>query len=268
MWVASANGRIVRVTGISGGLAELDVDGNGTADTGPALVALGVTTEELQTVGATFAVGQSLARTVHSHFTPWDANSTTPVPPGTHQSPFVRKALAWMMSDPCYRPGSVIQCQNGILGETLALSGTGLAMGYVSDRQSGRQDEDNVVLSITGPQVDPTLFQIYGTVETAGQKTYFNVLPLPNQDYTYTWNNRDRWGRETQGIQKAIFTFYYAFKFPSTAAPATTAPPVPAFGRTWEEVGNPAVSRGGTRDNPILILEFSQYPSKRSIVRS
>src|SRR5919197_1183407 len=36
-WVPSDNGRVVKILSITGGLADLDTDGDGTADNGPSL---------------------------------------------------------------------------------------------------------------------------------------------------------------------------------------------------------------------------------------
>src|SRR5919204_604707 len=46
LWVPSENGRIVQVVAVSGGVAALDVDGDGTADEGAALTELGITDAE------------------------------------------------------------------------------------------------------------------------------------------------------------------------------------------------------------------------------
>ena len=45
-WIASANGRVIKVLGITGGMADLDLDGDDAADDAAALTALGVTDQE------------------------------------------------------------------------------------------------------------------------------------------------------------------------------------------------------------------------------
>lgn len=75
-WVASDNGRIVQIVSISGGLADIDTDGNGTADNG-----LGITPAERQQLAGLYTVGKTLWRMPIPHFTPWDANWPFGPPP-------------------------------------------------------------------------------------------------------------------------------------------------------------------------------------------
>jgi hypothetical protein len=50
VWVPSDNGRIVRLLGVSGSLAELDVTGSGTRADATALAALGITEDGWPTI--------------------------------------------------------------------------------------------------------------------------------------------------------------------------------------------------------------------------
>src|SRR5207244_4998389 len=78
IWFASANGRVVKILSISAGMANLDTDGDGTADNG---VALGVTNAERQALAGLYQPGQSLWRVPVNHFSPWDYNSPVGPPP-------------------------------------------------------------------------------------------------------------------------------------------------------------------------------------------
>lgn len=72
-WVPSQNGRVIKILSVTNGLANLDTDGNGTADNAATLAALGITDAERQQLAALYQPGQSLWRTPVTHFTPWDA---------------------------------------------------------------------------------------------------------------------------------------------------------------------------------------------------
>jgi hypothetical protein len=74
VWVPSDNGRIVQVVAVSDGVAALDVDGDGTADEGPTLIALGITAAEQRRLATLYQPGDSLWRVPIPHFTPWDCN--------------------------------------------------------------------------------------------------------------------------------------------------------------------------------------------------
>ena len=73
-WIGAPNGRVVEVLSITGGVANLDVEGNGAAATPAAYAALGVTLEERVQMAVRFAVGANFTRSLISHFTPWDCN--------------------------------------------------------------------------------------------------------------------------------------------------------------------------------------------------
>ena len=62
LWVASDNGRVIKVISIAGGLADLDLDGNGTIDDATALAALGITDAERQRLASLYTPGQELWR--------------------------------------------------------------------------------------------------------------------------------------------------------------------------------------------------------------
>ena len=69
-WVASDNGRVIKVISIVGGLANLDLDGNGTIDDAAALAALGITDDERRRLASLYTPGQELWRVLIPHFTP------------------------------------------------------------------------------------------------------------------------------------------------------------------------------------------------------
>jgi hypothetical protein len=70
-WIPSANGRVVKIVGVTADLADLDLDGDDLADD-PA--ALGIVAGERERLAARYAVGTELWRTPLPHFTPWDHN--------------------------------------------------------------------------------------------------------------------------------------------------------------------------------------------------
>ena len=76
-WVPSDNGRVVEIVSISGGLADLDTDGDGVADNGAVITptkVLTMTTAERTRLADLYAAGQSLWRVPIPHFSIWDAN--------------------------------------------------------------------------------------------------------------------------------------------------------------------------------------------------
>jgi hypothetical protein len=82
-WVASTDGRTVKILSITDGVATLDVDGSGQPASQLFLDALGITTEELMQLGSgMYAAGQALWRIPVPHFSDaWDFNQGIAPPP-------------------------------------------------------------------------------------------------------------------------------------------------------------------------------------------
>src|SRR6185436_6278148 len=86
-WVASANGRVIKVLAISANLADLDVTGTGIAADATTLAGLGITTDERARVAQLYTAGQTLWRVPVTHFSSWDMNWPYGPPPGGNPPP-------------------------------------------------------------------------------------------------------------------------------------------------------------------------------------
>ena len=115
-WVPVDDGRVIAIVGESGGLAEVDTDGDGSADSG-----LGITDAERQRLAAVYDPGKSLWRVAIEHFTPYDHNwpyappldavpPRVPVPNQNRPQP----------KKECWVPGSIIGCEGQRLGQSAA----------------------------------------------------------------------------------------------------------------------------------------------------
>ena len=69
MWVPSDSGKVIRILGITAGLADLDTDGNGAADN-----LLGISDVERARLAELYSVDQTLWRVPIPHFSTWDLN--------------------------------------------------------------------------------------------------------------------------------------------------------------------------------------------------
>jgi hypothetical protein len=68
-WLPVDNGRVIRIVSITGGLADLDTDGDGTADNNSTL---GITTDERRQLAVLYGTGQILWRVQLMHLSPYD----------------------------------------------------------------------------------------------------------------------------------------------------------------------------------------------------
>jgi hypothetical protein len=73
-WIASDGGLVVMVLTATGGLANLDIDGQGNPATPAELATLGVSDVERAKLALLYQPGQSLWRIMVHHFSPWDRN--------------------------------------------------------------------------------------------------------------------------------------------------------------------------------------------------
>jgi hypothetical protein len=204
-WIPAPDGRIVKIVGIAGGLADLDTDGDSIADNNPAL---GITQAERAQLAAIYTVGKSLQRVPVDHFLTYDLNYGTspaldspPPPPGT-------------LDNSCQASGSIIDCENQILGETLRLTGTPFTLNYRSDRLLGRKANRTVSIPLSGATVPDTLQGIVLELHIAGRSFIHHFPAAPHQSHTFTWDGLDAYGRAISGgkaLQVRIGYVYPAF---------------------------------------------------------
>ncbi len=86
-WLASGNGIILKIISVTASAADVDVTGDGVADTGAALASLGISDLERQTLATVYTVGQTLWRTPMGHFTSFHDGPNNGGPPGTPDAP-------------------------------------------------------------------------------------------------------------------------------------------------------------------------------------
>jgi RHS repeat-associated protein len=222
VWVPEKSGRVIAVLRVAGGLAEVDVDGDGAADGGAALAELGLTDEERRKLAELYPGGASLWRVELEHFSIFDCNwSMWPpegaaAPDGTPGTP-----------PPALCPygdagGSVIHCQDQVLGEDLPLVGLPFGLHYRSDRVPGRLADRSLDIPLRGPVVHPMMKGIELEVNVAGQvfRRHFEPDPVPGSDwdfFRYTWDGKDAYGRELQGRQRLDLRLGYTYPMVRTA---------------------------------------------------
>jgi RHS repeat-associated protein len=213
VWVPSANGRVVKILSITGGTANLDVNGAGVAATDPEYAALGINVPERQTLATLFAANQSLWRVPFSRFSPIDLNFPGGDRGRVGSTP--NGGATGIGGNPPNnqnrRCGSVIGCQGQTLGETINPVGAPFTLNYSSDRTPGRQTEYTVNIPLSGATVPAPLQRIDLEVNVAGQVFRQSFPPAPNQTTTFTWDGKDAYGRSVQGKQMATVTIGFVY---------------------------------------------------------
>jgi sugar lactone lactonase YvrE len=223
-WIASANGRVVKVLSITNDLADLDIDGDDIADTGAALTALSVTDDERARLAQLYAPGQTLWRVPINHFTPWDFNwpygppDDAEPPPGDDDDDDDDDDNDPKPDDPNCEEGSVIGCEDQTLGETLPIAGTAWQLHYRSDRTSGRRVANTLVIPVSGPTIPASLAAMRVEVTIAGRVYQQTFAPAPNVSFTVIWDGKDAYGRSVQGSQPAVIQVHFDYPLQYYAA--------------------------------------------------
>jgi len=213
-WNAEPDGRTIEIMGVENGLAVLDIDGLGQAATSGQLEQLGFTASERAALARQHPPGKRLWRITIPHFTPYDLNPGGSFPldaetPSTDTVPDIGE-----QSRACERDGSIIECENQVLGERVAIAGTPLTLNYRSSRVPGAA---NRALSVraTGSSVPDSLQSVDVIVEVAGQTIVNRLPPVADQQATLRWDGRDGFGRSVQGPHGAKLCIVY--NYPSVA---------------------------------------------------
>ena len=261
-WVPSVSGRIVRVVNIRDGQAALDVDGDGLEDHGEALSILGIDSDELTVLGGRYEVGASLWRIPLEHFSAWDFNwcfmagLSASLPPDFFPSLF---------PDSCMVSGSIIECENQVLGESFKLAGVPYDLYYRSDRVIGRRDAFHFEVPLTDEVPPVNAKRIRFELEILGQHISHVVDALPNQTFAFDWDGKDGYGRLWQGSAPIRFRIGYVYDGWYTHTPVFGASG--EIDRTrWDRVpnnGEPQPS-GFTAEDDLARLETTLWSGWQS----
>lgn len=214
-WIGSENGRVVKIVSITGGAANLDTDGDGVIDNGDVVTStmdLTITLAERQNLATLYQAGQTLWRVPIPHFSAWDCNWPFGPPEGA-VAPRQSMPRAETTPRPCIRRGSIIACQNQVLGEVLAVPGTPYQLHYTSDRVPGRVVDRTIVIPLSeGVTPLPEMKRIDVDILIAGRKIAKSFPATSGQSYTFVWDGKDVNGNVVQGTQVATVVLKYVYQ--------------------------------------------------------
>jgi RHS repeat-associated protein len=244
VWTAARNGKVIGILSESGGMANLDLNGDGAADGPSALASLDITDGERTRLAVLFGPGDEFWRAPIAHFTAYDENQGVRLPDGAIEPDGGPPKSVSKEDDPCKKGGSIIGCENRSLGEAVPVAGTPFALHYQSDRAIGRTAERTVLLPVTGPLVSgPGVIgaaAAHATVYVAGRRLDTVLTPVvPNQTISFTWDGLDAFGRRVQGA--VPMEYYVSYEY----VPVEYVP-VSGFGRSGGGGGG-----GGGSGGPV-----------------
>ncbi len=250
-WLPSDDGRVIQILGNSGGFANLDLDGSGHAADAATLASFGISDAERATLAMLYpTVGQTLWRSTMAHLTPWDCNvpyglppgsdppspppdepdpdggsgpdpdapdphDPGPPPPGGDDHPSTPGSGSNPDPDPDTDCGSIIDCNNGQLGELVPVTGTPYQLAYRSGRTPGAnlQSTLRVRVPITGSRIPAGVRRVVAHVEFGGASRDLTLNPpVTNYIASFDWNEQDSYNRNWQGPLRATVTVGYVYQ--------------------------------------------------------
>jgi RHS repeat-associated protein len=211
-WIPSDNGRVIKILGTAGGIATLDTNGDGLADDATQLTALNITDAERSQLASLYAPNSNLWRVPISHFTPWDYNWPYGPPDDATDPKQPEPVHDNQEDDPCTQSGSIIECQNQVLGQRIPIVGTPFSLNYRSSRVLGRNAAYSTNISLSGATVPASLRGIVLRIEVAGRRFTKTFPAAPNQSHVFTWDGLDAYGRQANGPQLVSISVGYVYE--------------------------------------------------------
>ncbi len=215
IWSPLENGAVMALVGVEAGMALLDTDGDGAADPISRLDALGITDDERRLLAETYAVGQSVWRVEHSHFSDKDYNHLfaeldAPAPDlsGTATPELEGTAEP---DTPC--PGCIVYPETQAFGESIAITGTGLKLNYKSQRVPGQKASRRLTIPLFSDFPPSNVVHARLDISIAGNRHRIYAVPAPGAKYVFEWDGLDAYGRRLQGPQPVNVTLTYVYRF-------------------------------------------------------
>ncbi len=210
-WVPSDDGRVIRIQGAQGGLAELDTDGDSLPDSEATLSMLGVTSDERRSLASTYSPGVELWRAQAEHFTTYDLNYGI-VPPNDALPPKTKLPVKSEDSWGDWLDGfGSIELETQIFQEAIPIVGAPYALTYSSERVVGRSAARMLQIPLTGPDTPATLESVELEVQLAGRRFNQSFPAASGLSTDFVWDGLDAYGRALQGAQPVTVRIDYLY---------------------------------------------------------
>lgn len=262
-WIAAPNGRVINILSITDGIADIDTDGDGQADDAADLATLGITQAERQQLATLYPqTPKQLWRVPVPHFSAWDFNWPFGPPPDA-TDPKQPEPKPHPTSDPCEQGGSIIECQNQVLGERIGVAGTPFTLNYRSNRVPGNKSAYTLDIPLSGASIPASLQRIELIIEVAGRQ-FSRIFPAAaNQSYTFTWDGKDAYGQTVQGKQSLTARVGYVY-----GGQYLTAKPSPGYDEMFGHFsyyGTPVTGSMDTREVTLWQVEHLSFAGGAAI---
>lgn len=209
---APLNGKIVNIVDYSGGMANVDTDGEGGADN------IGLSSGERALLYQEFQPNQNvqLWRVPITHFSPNDFNFQYNVNANATAPKVSVEPASGGVDCPSQRAGSIVECEPQVLGEELPIAGTPYRLVYRSSRMPGYRPAwtlqvrtDSATAAANGAQKVLVKGEFAGKPFAAQQ-----AVPTTGSNLTFTLESdgKDAFGRTVTSPQPATVEVGYTYQ--------------------------------------------------------
>ncbi len=225
-WVPMPDAVILEMVGESGGMAQLDLSGDGSEDS-ELYAAVGITDAERAKLAELYSAPEQLWRMAVTHFSAFDLNCgfvelLECIAGRGDCSPLLEPFSTGDKDDTCRLPGSTIEIQNQILGQRIPIKGTPYSLHYQSDRMPGFEAAYRLEIPVIGDYTLPANIEdVIVDIWVAGKRESFEVLSelnCPGQlvctgpyNFSWTWDGKGLFDLPFQGAQEAVVRLGYRF---------------------------------------------------------
>ena len=211
-WIPTEDGRVIKISGISGGKANLIVDTSGSTATDSMLECMGISNSERANLASLYTVNETLWRVPVRHFSPHDYNMVRMaayLDSLRNSIPLDSLETDLLLDETCNQSGSVIDCQNHGLGETLSIPGFP-TLTYRGERTNAKR-WNRLVVHVSKDTIPSNLSSIRLEIQIAGRYFDTTYTPAINIRKIFDWDGLDAYGRKLKGRQPYSYTISYGY---------------------------------------------------------
>jgi RHS repeat-associated protein len=214
VWKASQDGIILKILDFAGDTAVVATASETAADDTTRLDSLGITAQERIQLKAQFKKGATLWRVALPHFSTVDFNFNQAASTAALSASAGRAGQPLgLVEGPCTTTGSIVECENRVLGERIPIVGTPFSLNYRSHRAPGDVAVRTVRVPVLGTARPPDLLGATVILDVAGRRlSRYLSSPDSGDVEEMVWDGLDAYGRPVQGSVNARLSIGYKYR--------------------------------------------------------
>lgn len=220
-WIGMQDGIVLRILSAIGDSVTIDSNNDGQADSQTLLDSLQISIAERVQLAHQYGANDVIWRVPLKHFSTSDDNINMEQV-AAQQSVTAGRAgqPSGLVEDPCHATGSIIECENRVLGQRVPIVGTPFDLNYRSFRARGDVAIRTLQMRVTGDTVPAGVQRIIVLLDVAGKRYRQEFAASANRSVTIPWDGKDLYGRTVQGSVDALVSvgFQYPVQYVSSGS--------------------------------------------------